>query len=355
VSLSKIIKGSLLKLLTKKKSTSFDIKKSKKVLFLRYDRLGDMIITTPVFRELKLAYPEIEISVLASKANKDILTNNPYVDKVYTNHKNEFLKDFSTLKKLRNEKFDVAVEFDHSVIPHAILRLKIINPKKIISVFKDGRYGVLGTELQMYDFYTKENLQRHFRDIWLETLCFFDITPKSKNYDIFFTNEQEIQAQEFLKIYKDKKIIGINLEGAVKGKKIEEKELKEICEGLYKKEPNIQILILHTPNKIEEVKDIIASMNLDYVLPTYETKTILDLAALVKYLDLIITPDTSIVHIASALNKPVVSIHENNMSSHTFFSPTSEKNYTVFAETKSGLKGYSTKEIIEYSLVFLKN
>ena len=90
-----------------------------------------MVITTPVFRELKLAYPEIKITVLASKINQGVLLNNPYVDKIITNHKNHFFLDLPSLLWLRRKKFDVCFEFDHSVIRHAILRLKIINPKKI--------------------------------------------------------------------------------------------------------------------------------------------------------------------------------------------------------------------------------
>ena len=354
MSLSKTIKGCLLKYLTRKKNVEFDFKKSKKVLFLRYDRLGDMIITTPVFRELKQAYPDIEISVLASNANKDILNNNPYVDKVYTNHKNEFFKDYKTLKSLQKEEFDVAVEFDHSVIPHAILRLKIINAKKVISVHKDGRYNVKGSELELYDYFTPNNLNRHFRDIWLETLIPFDINVKSNNYDLFLTLEQEKLASDFVSHFSNKKLIGINLEGAVKGKRIEVKELKQICEGIYTKDANVVIIILHTPNKVDEVKSIIENMNLSYVIPSYSTDTILHLAALVKQLDLIITPDTSIVHVAAAFDKPIVSIHENNQSSYTFFAPVSTKRHTVFAQSKNGLIGYNTQKIIENCIKFLK-
>jgi len=351
--MSKTIKGFLLKYLTQKNKIDFDISKSKKVLFLRYDRLGDMIITTPVFRELKLAYPNIEISVLASSANKDILNNNPYVDKVYTNHKNDFFKDYKTLKLLQKENFDVAVEFDHSVIPHAIFRLKIINAKKVISVHKDGRYNISGSELELYDYFTPNNLNRHFRDIWLETLHPFGINSEANNYDLFVNQEQEKLAKEFLSQYNSKKLIGINLEGAVKGKKIEEKELKEICEGIYKKNQNIVIVILHTPNKIDEVNATINHMDLDYVVPSYSTKSILHLAALVKELDVIITPDTSIVHIASAYDKPVISIHENNQSSYTFFAPTSRVNYTVFSKSQNGLIGYSVDEVISQTTTFL--
>ena len=131
---NKKIKAYLLRLLTKKKNLPFNLKKSKKVLILKYDRIGDMVVTTPIFRELKNAYPNIRISVLASEENKDVIRYNPYIDKIYTNYKNSILKDLPTLLKLRKKSFDVCIELEHSVIPHAIFRLKIINPKKIIVV-----------------------------------------------------------------------------------------------------------------------------------------------------------------------------------------------------------------------------
>ena len=94
---NKKLKAYLLRLLTKKKNLSFDLKKSKRVLILKYDRIGDMVVTTPIFRELKTAYPNISISVLASEENKDVIRYNPYIDKIYTNYKNSILKDLSTL------------------------------------------------------------------------------------------------------------------------------------------------------------------------------------------------------------------------------------------------------------------
>ena len=91
MSISRQIKAFILRKLTSKKPNDFDIHKSKNVLFLRYDRIGDMVITTPVFRELKIVYPHINITVLASTANQDVLTNNPYIDKIYTNYRNSIL------------------------------------------------------------------------------------------------------------------------------------------------------------------------------------------------------------------------------------------------------------------------
>jgi len=353
MSVSKKIKAYILKRLTHKKSVDFDIKQAKSILFLRYDRIGDMVITTPVFRELKLAYPHIKITVIASTANQDVLTNNPYVDNIITNHKNNLLSDLPSLLKLRKQKFDVCIEFDHSVIPHAIIRLKVIKPKKVISVKKDGRYGVDGSELLLYDFYTEKLKGQHFRDIWLATLKPFGVKPKSNVYDLFITDTQQKQAQNFIKQYSSKFLVGINLEGAVKGKKIKFSELWQICQGLHKANNNIQVIILTTPGNLQSIYEKVTEGSLDYVVTSYKTDTILDAAALISQLDLIITPDTSIVHIASAFNKPIVTIHENNQDSYQLFSPTSSLNKTVFAPKKDTLEGYDVQKVIEYANQFI--
>ena len=120
----KFIKAYLLRLFTKKNQSTFRVTDSKKVLILKYDRIGDMIVTTPIFRELKKSYPDISISVLASNLNKDVIKYNPYVEKIYTNYKNNLLFDFGKLLILRWKRFDVCIELEHSVIPHAIFRLK---------------------------------------------------------------------------------------------------------------------------------------------------------------------------------------------------------------------------------------
>ena len=351
---NKKIKAYLLKLLTNKQKNLFDIKKSKSVLILKYDRIGDMVVTTPIFRELKKAYPSISISVLASKENKDVIKNNPYIDKIYTNYKNSIFNDLPTLLKLRKKKFDVCIELEHSVIPHAIFRLKIIKPKKIISIHKDGRYGVKGIELKLYDYLTEKDKTSHFGKIWLDTLFFFGVKPRSSSYDFFLGNIERDKAKSFADSLGKKIKIGINLEGSFPEKSIQKNELEKICVGLHNNFNNIIIVILTKPEKLLEKKKMISQLGLDYIVSSYLTETIIDVAALIEQLDLIITPDTSIVHIASSFNKPVVSIHENNKDSFRLWSPTSTFSKTVFAKSKYGLFDYNVDKIIKFSSSFIK-
>ena len=56
----------------------------KSILFLRYDgKIGDMIVNSLMFREIKKVYPDIKIGVVARGAAIDIIKNNPNVDEIY--------------------------------------------------------------------------------------------------------------------------------------------------------------------------------------------------------------------------------------------------------------------------------
>lgn len=343
---NKKIKAFLLKLLTRKKRSNFPVSSIKKVLVFRYDRIGDMVVTTPLFRELKKCYPDIEISVLASKANQDIIKHSPYISAIFTNFKNNFIQDLPTLVKLRRMKFDISIELDHSVITHAIIRHRIIKPKQIISIYKAGRYGVLGNEIQLYDFYTNEDQKNHFVKIWLDTLIFFGIKTNSTKYDIFLSNEEREKASLFLLEFNDKVKIGINVEAFSLNKNIKIFDLKKICQGLYKFNNDIRIFLMSAPKNRKNLFKLIDEMNLDFVSLSFETKTVLEAAALIEKLDLVISPDTSIVHIASAFNIPVVSIHENNHESYRLWAPKSDLSDTIFSISKVGLNDYNIDQVI---------
>lgn len=347
------IKSQLLKLLTKKKKNNFDLKETTNILFLRYDRIGDMVLTTPVFRELKKHYPHINISVLASKKNKDVILYNPFISEVFTNYKNNLLKDLFTLIKLRRKNFDVCVEFDHSVIIHAIIRLKIINPKKVISVYKDGRYGIKGNELEIYDFFTKKDTGSHFSKIWLDTLFFFDISSTSTKYDFYLGRLEKERAYEFISKVSGEIKIGINLDAFSVEKRLKFSDLNKICRSLYEDFKDIKIILLSSPALMNMQASIVSKLNLGFVISSYKTNSVIDAAALIKHLDLAISPDTSIVHIASAFNVPIISIHENNEKSYQLWAPKSNLSATVFAKSKVGLYDYNVDEVISSAKDFI--
>ncbi len=80
----------------------------RRILVLRFDRIGDMVQTTPLFEALKEEYPQARVSVLASTANAPILDNNPFVDDVWVLPKR---RRGRFLKELRDEnEFDLLID-----------------------------------------------------------------------------------------------------------------------------------------------------------------------------------------------------------------------------------------------------
>ena len=66
-------------LFTQKKITSNVVKK---ILIVRLDEIGDMVLTTPFLRELRRNYPKAEITLVVKPAVYNLVELCPYVDKI---------------------------------------------------------------------------------------------------------------------------------------------------------------------------------------------------------------------------------------------------------------------------------
>lgn len=80
----------------------------KKILFLRFDVLGDMILSIPVFKAMRHAFPEAEIDVVCSRKNYILLEGTDLADNLYISEKNP-LKMVSLTKILRKKKYDLII------------------------------------------------------------------------------------------------------------------------------------------------------------------------------------------------------------------------------------------------------
>ena len=68
------IKACFLKLLSRHEIKPFSITDSPKVLILMHQNIGDMIVCSPILRDIRNAYPTCNLHVIASQANKEIAT-----------------------------------------------------------------------------------------------------------------------------------------------------------------------------------------------------------------------------------------------------------------------------------------
>ncbi len=116
----------------------------KKILVSRVDRIGDVILSTPVFAALKQKYPTASISAMVLKQTAPIVRGNPYIDEVIIldkkgQHKS-WLQTFFFGLSLRHQKFDVAIHL------HPTNRVNVISwaahiPVRIGYKVLLGRHG----------------------------------------------------------------------------------------------------------------------------------------------------------------------------------------------------------------------
>ena len=56
--------------------------KAKRILITRTDRLGDVVLSTPVIRQLRNICPDSYIAFMVRPENKDVVMHNPHIDEV---------------------------------------------------------------------------------------------------------------------------------------------------------------------------------------------------------------------------------------------------------------------------------
>ncbi len=93
----------------------------RKILLIRLDHIGDLLMTTPAIHALKSRFPESSLSLLASPSSLPIVAGNPEIDKVFAFRVPWYdggrAQGFSLrqylrlLRRLRRERFDLAIDF----------------------------------------------------------------------------------------------------------------------------------------------------------------------------------------------------------------------------------------------------
>ncbi len=300
----------------------------KTILFLRDDdKIGDMVVSTLMFRELKNKYPDIKIFVLCGKNNSQIIEHNPYIECIYE-ISGSFFKDFFLYRKLRKLKVDVAVDFfTFRPRPLHLLKLRIIDSGFLIGYYKQ-LYNVYDLSIEK-DFFS-EHISKRYQYL-LEVLGVNDISLK---YDIFFSEKEKNNAKNLIDKCNKKYKILINPFAASVHRSFSFEKLKNLIE-LIKANFNCCIYIISQKNNYNKIKSLLSEDV--YII---NSSSILESAALIKYSDIIITPDTSIVHIASAFEKKTVALYRDYSGTDEkidiIWGPNNSNAISLNADTKNG-------------------
>lgn len=307
------------------KDNKVDMNKVKSLLFLRYDgKIGDMVINTLMFREVKKNFPNVKIGVVARGAAIDIIKFNPYVDKIYKFEKG---KERQLAKMISNEEYDVLIDFSEMLRVNQMKFIKLCKAKINIGLDKND-WKIFDISVTEYKDY-KNN--EHITERYGAYLKKLGIKNFEKKYDIFLDeNKKEIDLN---------KGVVLNPYGASKHKHFNNETLRFIIKILN--DLNKKVILIYSPDKYMELQEFVKkSEDLKVYLPD-NIKSILDSAEIIKGSDGVITPDTSIVHIASAFNKKIISVYPPRGGKykvdHLVWGPLNLENKMLFCKDSVGV------------------
>ncbi|MEK6553120.1 MAG: glycosyltransferase family 9 protein [Bacteroidota bacterium] len=274
--------------------------KQKRILIVRPDRIGDVVLSTPIPRELKKTYPDCFVAVLLRKYTQDIYFNNPYVDKIILIDDNEddsFKSFFRKIKEIRKYKFT------HSLLLLPTERLNYL-------LFFAGIPHRIGVGHKFYQFITftryvdrKKYIQlRHEADYCMDLARKIGVESNNLDTEIFFTDEEkrkvDLTREELLK--GKKHLIGVHVSSGNSSPNWTVDEYRKLILSLTKE---VEISVVVTDNIIpDQLKQIESVSYLN------ENKSLRESIINFASLELLISASTGPMHIAATLKVKTLSM-----------------------------------------------
>ena len=280
------------------------IPKPHKILIVRTDRLGDVILSTPVIKNLRTAFPEAHIAFMCRPYTRAALEGNPYLDEVivydkYGEHKSTWtsIKYSQDLKKKK---------FDWAIILHPTNRVHLITyfAKIPFRIGWDKNMGFLLTERLKH---TKEKGRKHETEYTLDMLEILNLPTEDKTTYFPINDDadkriEELLAKEGLK--KEEKFIVIHPSASCRSKRWPPNYFSELVKTLRDK-TNLKIAVITAAGEKRFAEEIVEKND---IIDLRGGLTISEVGSLLKRAQLFISNDSGPVHIAAALNTPVISI-----------------------------------------------
>jgi len=275
-----------------------------KILFIRQDRIGDVLVSTPLIYALKRHFPGLMIDFLLSSNNHFVLEHEPLVRKRWVYRKN-IVSAVAILIGVRREKYDFAIDLMDNPSTTSTIICALAGARWNIGLSKQNEY--------VYDV-TVPLLSRretHIIDRLAMLLTVFGIQPEREKLSVRYivSAESETAATDFFRDrgLEGRSVIGLNISPGTGVRFWGLSNFQELICDLGLNVPEYPLMILCQPVDRKLAERI--AKPFQTVLLSPETRTFDAFAAYVKSVRLLVTPDTSAVHLAAAFGIPSVVLY----------------------------------------------
>ena len=256
--------------------------KKLKILVIRFSSIGDIVLTTPIIRCLKLQ-TKAEIDFLTKTNYKEVIISNPNISEVYC-----ITKYSKTLEVLRSKDYDLVIDLQNN-FRSLKLRLQL--------AVKSYTYSKNSFKRYLLVYFGVNLLNDHVVDRYFTSVEKLNVYNDKKGID-YYINSNTVKTD----FNTDQDYICWCIGGTYEQKKLSITQIKNIISKI-----KLPVLIIGGEADKKMGLQILESLKKENVFDLCGETSFDQSAYLMKNSKLVLTNDTGMMHIASAFDIPIVS------------------------------------------------
>jgi len=259
-------------------------------LIIRFSSIGDIVLTTPVIRQLKNSIEgEAEIHYFTKKEFAPILASNPNIDKLHLFGENLSL----ALDEIEKIPFDYVIDLQNNY-RSAMAKKRVKTLNFTVDKMNWKKYFLTGLGIRRFKI-------PHIVDRYLETIKGFGLKDDGLGLD-FFVPQNDMIIPRSLDGKLDGKIVAFAVGGKHLGKVMPQEMQSDICSKI-----NAPIALVGHGDADDEVAQYCAERNPN-VVNLVNKLSLNQSASVVAQAEVVLAGDTGLMHIAAAFGKKIVSV-----------------------------------------------
>lgn len=292
------------------------------ILLIRTDKIGDVLISTPVFRALRSRFPDARIDVLLGRHNASMAsalagwTIGSYV------YDKSLLGTIRLLLSLRRSHEVVVDMMDNPSRTSSIL-LRLLAPAFSVG-FANGRTTPVTHSVPVPD-----RSRVHIVECMTELLRPFGIDPETVDRRPSLPGLPAVFAPASIDIL-------VHLSAGKQSLWWGEENFRALVKDLRTQYPRYRIALGSAPADRSVAERVAIACGVD-LLPS--SRSVVEYAAHMAQARMIVTPDTSVVHLASAVHRPSVVLYAKPHADRMVWLPYRTPCRPVIATDDDGIRG----------------
>jgi ADP-heptose:LPS heptosyltransferase len=260
-----------------------------KFLVIRFSSIGDIVLTTPVIRCLKVQMPTAEIHFVTKEGFRPVVQNNPYIDRIHS--LGASLDEL--IEQLKAEEFDYVIDL-HNNLRSGRIRRALGIEACVVKKENLKKFLLIGLRFRFIRI-------SHITQRSLETVKRFGIVDDGKGVEYYLSESDKVKETDIPASH-HAGYIAIVIGASYSTKRLPLHQLRRLCAAIE------HPVILLGGKEEKDLGDTLALEGNGKVYNACGKFTLNESADLVRRAKLVISHDTGLQHIAAAFRKRVLAI-----------------------------------------------